>query len=156
MSYDNVINVDVVIPGPRKLYGVMLDEGAYLPEHAHFLDAGYDLKTPERVVIHRGESEVIDTGVHIDIPEGVFGKLESKSGLNVNHGVVSHGGVIDSGYTGSIKVKLYNHGTKDYVFEKGDKIVQIIFHRHESPVFMVVDSFEDTERGENGFGSSGR
>lgn len=136
--------------------GVMLDEGAYMPERAHDTDAGYDLRTPKRVVIHRGSSACIDTGVHIEIPKGMFGKLESKSGLNVKYGVVSHGGVIDSGYTGSIVVKLYNHGEQDYFMEAGDKAVQIIFYRHESPDFAVVDSFEETDRGENGFGSTGR
>lgn len=135
---------------------VLLDEGAYLPERAHSTDAGFDLRTPIRVVVHHGSSEVIDTGVHILIDEGMFGKLESKSGLNTNFSVVSHGGVVDSGYTGSIRVKMYNHGDKDYVFEKGDKIVQIIFHRYETPEFELVDELEDTERGSNGFGSSGR
>lgn len=136
--------------------GVILDEGAYMPERAHDTDAGYDLRTPKRVVIHRGSSAVIDTGVHIQIPSGWFGKLESKSGLNVNHSVVSLGGVIDSGYTGSIRAKIYNLGDTDYVFSAGDKVVQIIFHRHESPSFVVVDSFDETDRGDNGFGSSGR
>lgn len=136
--------------------GIMLDEGAYKPEKGHSADAGYDLRTRERVVIHRGSSAVIDTGVHIQIPEGWFGKLESKSGLNVNHSIVSLGGVIDSGYTGSIRAKLYNFGDNDYIFHPGDKVVQIVFHRHESPDFVVVDSFEETDRGENGFGSTGR
>lgn len=135
---------------------VILDDGAYMPEKAHRDDAGYDLRTPKRVVVHRGSSAVIDTGVHIEIPSGMYGKLESKSGLNVNHSVVSHGGVIDSGYTGSIKAKMYNHGGNDYVFEKGDKVVQIIFHRFESPKIVLTDVFADTERGDNGFGSSGK
>ena len=135
---------------------LMLDDGAYTPERAHDTDAGYDLRTPKRVVIHRGSSAVIDTGVHIEIPKGYFGKLESKSGLNVNHSVVSHGGVIDCGYTGSIRAKLYNHGYTDYVFEAGDKIVQLIFHKYEAPEFELVDEFEETERGDNGFGSTGR
>jgi len=135
---------------------VMLDNGAYMPERAHDTDAGYDLRTPKRVVIHRNSSETIDTGVHIEIPAGMFGKLESKSGLNVNHSVVSHGGVIDCGYTGSIRAKLYNHGERDYVFEKGDKIVQLIFHRYEAPEFELVNEFDETERGDSGFGSTGK
>ena len=135
---------------------IMLDEGAYMPERAHDTDAGYDLRTPKRVIVRRNDSVVIDTGVHIEIPKGMFGKLESKSGLNVNHSVVSHGGVIDSGYTGSIKAKLYNHGGQDYIFNVGDKIVQLIFHKYEAPEFEVVDEFEETERGDNGFGSTGR
>ena len=135
---------------------IMLDEGAYMPERAHDTDAGYDLRTPKRVIVRRNDSVVIDTGVHIEIPKGYFGKLESKSGLNVNYSVVSHGGVIDSGYTGSIKAKLYNHGGQDYIFSAGDKIVQIIFHRYEAPEFELVNEFEETERGDNGFGSTGK
>ncbi len=135
---------------------VMLDEGAYMIERAYDTDAGYDIRTPRRVVVHRNDSVVIDTGVHILIDEGMFGKIESKSGLNTNHSVVSHGGVVDSWYTGSIRVKMYNHGGKDYIFEKGDKIVQIIFHRYEAPEFELVNELEETKRGNNGFGSSGR
>ena len=135
---------------------VILDNGAYMPERAHETDAGYDLRTPQRVIVRKHDSAVIDTGVHILIDKGMFGKLESKSGLNVKYSVVSHGGVVDSDYTGSIKVKLYNHSGKDYIFERGDKIVQIIFHRYEAPEFEIVDHFEDTERGNNGFGSTGR
>ena len=135
---------------------VMLDEGAYLPEKGHDADAGYDLRTPKRVVIHRGDSACIDTGVHIEIPEGYYGKLESKSGLNVKASVVSLGGVIDSGYTGSIVAKLYNLGDTDYVFSKGDKVVQIVFHRHESPEFELVSKLGETERGNGGFGSTGK
>lgn len=135
---------------------VMLDDGAYMPERAYETDAGYDLRTPKRVVVRRGDSIVIDTGVHILIDDGMFGKIESKSGLNTNYGVVSHGGVIDAGYTGSIRVKMYNHGESNYVFEKGDKVVQIIFHRYETPEFELVNELEETKRGNNGFGSSGR
>ena len=104
----------------------MLEDGAYLPEKAHEPDAGYDLRTHIPVKIPAGGSATIDTGIHIAIPEGFFGKLESKSGLNVKHHIVSLGGVIDAGYTGSIVVKLYNLGKQDYIFQKGDKIVQMI------------------------------
>lgn len=135
---------------------VILDKDAYMPEKAHSADAGYDLRTPKRVVVHRGSSAVIDTGVHMEIPKGYYGKLESKSGLNVKYSVVSHGGVIDSGYTGSIRAKIYNHGGNDYVFEKGDKVVQIIIQKCESPELVLTDHFEDSERGDNGFGSSGK
>lgn len=135
---------------------VVLDECAYMPEKAHRADAGYDLRTPKRVVIHRHDSAEIDVGVHIDIPNGWYGKLESKSGLNSKHHVVCLGGVIDSGYTGSIKVTLYNLGEQDYIFEEGDKIVQLIFIPCGNFSLTQVDELEDTDRGNNGFGSSGR
>lgn len=135
---------------------VVLDDGAYMPEKAHRADAGYDLRTPKRVVLRRGESVCIDTGVHIAIPDGWYGKLESKSGLNVKHSIVSLGGVIDSSYTGSIVVKLYNFGNEDYAFEVGDKVIQIVFMKCGSFSMTQVDELEDTDRGDNGFGSSGK
>lgn len=88
---------------------VKLDPGAYMPERAHEQDAGYDLRTPVRAVIHPEGSVVIDTGVHVQIPDGYVGFLKSKSGLNVRLDLTGEG-VIDAGYTGSITVKLYNHG----------------------------------------------
>lgn len=135
---------------------IVLDDGAYMPEKAHRADAGYDLRTPKRVVLRRGENVTIDTGVHMQIPDGWYGQLFSKSGLNVKHDIVSLGGTVDSGFTGSIVAKLYNLGDEDYVFEAGDKIVQIVFMPCGSFTMTQVDSLEATERGDKGFGSSGR
>lgn len=135
---------------------IKLDEGAYVPSRGYEADAGLDLRTPERVVIYPNDSVTINTGVHVEIPFGYFGKLESKSGLNVNYGIVSHGGVIDSGYTGPIVAKLYNHGKQKYVFEEGDKIVQFIIQPCLLPMLELVDDLEDTYRGDNGFGSTGK
>ena len=134
---------------------VVLDEGAYMPEKAHRADAGYDLRTPKRVVLRRHESVCIDTGVHVQIPDGWFGQMFSKSGLHVKHDIVSLGGTVDSHYTGSIVVKLYNLGNEDYVFEAGDKILQIVFMPCGSFSMTQVDELEETERGDRGFGSSG-
>lgn len=135
---------------------IVLDKGAYMPKKAHEADAGYDLRTPERVVLRRGESVCIDTGVHMEIPKGWYGKLESKSGLNAKHSIVSLGGVIDSSYTGSIVAKLYNFGSEDYVFEAGDKVIQIVFMPCGNFSLIQVDNLEETERGNSGFGSTGR
>lgn len=135
---------------------VVLDEGAHIPEKAHRADAGYDLRTPKRVVLRRHESVCIDTGVHMQIPDGWFGQMFSKSGLHVKHDIVSLGGTVDSHYTGSIVVKLYNLGNEDYVFEAGDKIVQIVFMPCGSFSLTQADELEETERGDRGFGSSGK
>ena len=83
------------------------------------------------------------------------GFLKSKSGLNVKHNLTSEG-VIDMGYTGSIVVKLYNHGTADYHVKRGDKISQLVIVPVLTPTLEVVQELDETERGENGFGSSGR
>ena len=135
---------------------VKLDDGAYMPERAHDVDAGADLRTPETAIVGPHSNVTIDTGVHIEIPKGYYGKLESKSGLNVHYDIVSCGGTIDSGYTGSIAVKLYNHGDYEHILERGDKIVQIIIQPCELCDFVQVDELKDTERGNDGFGSTGR
>lgn len=135
---------------------VKLDNGAYLPTRGHKADAGLDLMTPIDFIVPKGGCYTVDTGVHLEIPIGWWGKLESKSGLNIKHDVVSLGGTIDAGYTGSIRVKLYNFGDSDYEFREGDKIVQIIIAPCEYPHLHIVDSLTDTERGNNGFGSTGR
>lgn len=135
---------------------IVMDDGAYMPVRAHEDDAGLDLRTCETKIIWPGMSEVFDTGIHIGIPRGYYGKIESKSGLNVNYGIVSCGGVIDAGYTGSIKVKLYNLGKESHKFYAGDKIAQLVFMPCLIPDSIeVVDSLGSTERGDNGFGSSG-
>lgn len=135
---------------------VVLDEGAYMPERAHPTDAGLDLRCREKFVLWPGSHHTFDTGVHIEIPPGCFGHIESKSGLNVKDSVVSCGGIIDEGYTGSIAVKLYNFGRHDKIFEVGDKIAQIIIQPYLAPEMVVVDSLDQTDRGDAGFGSTGR
>ena len=134
-------------------YKVMLDNGAKMPTKAHEVDAGFDLYTPERKVVRAKDSVAIDTGVHIEIPKGYVGFLKSKSGLNVNFGINGEG-VIDSGFTGSIVAKLYSH-QKTVHFKKGQKIIQIVFLPIPEVELELTDSFEQTERGDNGFGSSG-
>ena len=141
---------------------VKLDEGAFAPESAHTADAGYDLRTPTDCFIPEGGFGIIDTGVHMAIPEGYVGFLKSKSGLNVKDHFTGEG-VIDSGYTGSIVVKLYHNAPCGLTslfggkrFHRGDKIIQIVLLPIIKPDIEIVDSLEDTERGDNGFGSSGR
>ena len=138
---------------------VMLDPGAKMPERAHSTDAGLDLFSTVDTVLPV-KSSVTDgcvcvyTGVHIEIPAGYVGMIKSKSGLNVNFGVTSEG-VIDSGYTGSIMVKLYNHGKMPVPIKKGQKISQLVLLPIITPDLELVDSMEDTERGTGGFGSTG-
>ena len=104
----------------------MLDKGAYMPEYAHKTDAGMDIRCKEAFLLPGTDggdigSAIVDTGIHVEIPEGYVGFIKSKSGLNVKSGITSEG-VIDCGYTGSIIVKLYNHTTENIWFNKGDKI----------------------------------
>lgn len=134
---------------------IKLDRGAFVPVRAHGTDAGADLRSPIDTVVPARGSRVIDTGVHIQLPRGYVGMLKSKSGMNVKHDITSEG-VIDEGYTGAIKVKLYNHSEKDYVIERGDKITQLVILPCEYVKFDMVDYLEDSERGGDGFGSTGK
>ncbi len=137
---------------------VYLDKWAFLPSRAHGQDAGLAIYSPCNVTILAGGSAVVDTGVHIQLPRDTVGLLKSKSGLNVNHGIVGEG-VIDEGYTGAIKVKLYNHGKTAYSFQRGDKLIQLLIMPVIKPILREVrslDEFDDSERGADGFGSTGR
>lgn len=134
---------------------IVLDENATMPTRAHETDGGLDLYARESQIIPAREHAVFDTGVHVELPVGSVGFIRSKSGLNINHDLIADG-VIDAGYTGSMRVKLYNLGGFDYAVKAGDKIAQLVI----CPVLFLpleqVDELDATERGENGFGSSGR
>lgn len=133
----------------------MLDPGAFMPTRAYPTDAGLDLYAKEDAIVDAKDSCTFDTGVHIEIPEGYVGFLKSKSGLNVKHGITSEG-VIDAGYTGSIVVKLYNNSGYEYRVKAGDKISQLVLLPIITPDLELSDTLEDSHRGANGFGSSGR
>lgn len=134
---------------------VMLDKGAYVPTRAYDWDGGLDLYSPIFQVVPARGSAVFDTGVHVAVPIGCVGLLKSKSGLNINHNL-SGEGVIDAGYTGSIRVKLYNQGDTDYEVKKGEKLIQLLIVPVRLETVELVDRLDDTERGENGFGSTGK
>lgn len=134
---------------------IMLDEKALMPTRGHATDAGLDLLSPIDTVVPAKGSITIDTGVHIELPPNTAGFLKSKSGLNIKYGITSEG-VIDVGYTGSIAVKLYNYSNIDYAVSRGDKISQLVVMKIAIPTLDVVESFKKTERGDKGFGSTGK
>ena len=133
---------------------VILDNDSKMPTKAHNTDAGFDLYAPCSVSIKPHNSAFVDTGVHFEIPEGYVGMVKSKSGLNRNCGINVEG-VIDAGYTGSVGLKLYNHSDSPVYIEEGNKITQIVFLPIPDVQLVEVDSFEQTERGDGGFGSTG-
>lgn len=134
---------------------IQLEPWAFAPVRAHEWDAGVDLKTPISAAVVKGAPAVIDTGVHVEIPEGYCGLIKSKSGLNVMHGICTEG-VIDAGYTGTIKVACYNTTDSPFIFRTGDKIAQLLIIPVETPDIRVVDRISGGERGDRGFGSTGR
>jgi dUTP pyrophosphatase len=134
---------------------VVLDKDAILPTRAHELDGGFDLYSRECVIIPAGGSYTFDTGVHMEIPRGYVGDVEPKSGLMVKYGIVTDG-TVDAGYTGSIRVKLFNLGKDGVGIVKKQKIAQLVIKKITTPALEVVDRLEETERGDNGFGSTGK
>lgn len=134
---------------------VQLDPGAYAPTRAHGTDAGMDLRAPEDVLIPAYGSAVIRTGVHVQLPAGHCGLLISRSGLNVRFGITSRG-LIDEGYTGEIQVRLDNSGDTYYQVRAGEKISQLVVVPCRYEPIELVDQIEGGERGDAGFGSTGR
>lgn len=132
---------------------VQLDDGAVMPTRAHELDAGYDLYAKDSARVY--ESYTFDTGVHIQIPKGYAGIIKSRSSMNIVHGLQSEG-VVDAGYTGSIRVKLCNHHSTPYTVHAGDRIAQIVFVPIFTPELVKVDKIDGGDRGSRGFGSSGK
>ena len=135
---------------------IYVEKGAYFPERAHKTDAGLDIKARENRLIKAHRGALLHTGLHVQLPHGTAGLLVSKSGLNVKHGITSTG-LIDEGYTGEIMVKLYNHSDSDYLVNAGDKISQLVIIPVLYENINLCDSLhENTERGDKGFGSSGK
>ena len=137
---------------------IQLDPGAKMPTRAHPYDAGLDLYAPENmqpVVIHPFGGRVsIDTGTHVAVPQHFAGLVKSRSGMMLK-GIVTDG-TIDPDYTGSIRVTLFNHGSEEWTVVPGDRIAQLVIVPCCLPPLEMVDELQETSRGNNGFGSSGR
>lgn len=134
---------------------VKLSPMAFLPERAHDTDAGADIRTPEGFTLKAHGSEIVATGVHVQLPQGTVGMLKSKSGLNIRYGIISEG-VIDEGFSGEIMVKLYNLSDSDYTFQRGDKITQLVVMPVHYVSYEQAHEIEGGTRGEAGYGSTGR
>lgn len=134
---------------------IMLDSGAKMPTRGHPWDAGLDLYAKESGYIRVNNSNTFDTGVHVQIPEGYVGFVKSRSGMMCNHGITTDG-TIDAHYTGPIRVCLFNRGGNKYYVHAGDKIAQLVIVKCEFPDLELVDHLEETDRGDGGFGSTGR
>ena len=124
----------------------------------HDSDAGLDIFTYENTVIPARSSVILSTGLYLAIPEGMVGIIKSRSGLSVKHKLEVGAGVLDASYRGEVMVHLYNHSDVDYYVNSGDKIAQLITIKVELGRYENVESkgeLDATERGENGFGSTG-
>jgi len=133
---------------------------AEMPERAHEGDAGYDLRSVERVDLAAGARALVRTGISVAIPEAYAGLVLPRSGLAVRHGIslVNTPGLIDSGYRGEIQVPLINHDREETcLIEAGTRIAQLVLVRVAAAAFAEVEFLESATdgRGEGGFGSSG-
>lgn len=133
---------------------VKLSPNAFMPERFHDTDAGADIRTPETFRLEPHSSEIICTGVHVELPPNTVGMVKSKSGLNIKNDIVSEG-VIDEGFGGEIVVKLYNLGDSFHIFNRGDKITQLVVMPVCYPEYEEADEISSGDRGENGYGSTG-
>lgn len=134
---------------------VRLDDGGLLPVRAHSTDAGADILCPAGFTLSARSSAVIRTRVHVELPPFTVGLLKSKSGLNIKHDIIGEG-VIDQGFTGEVIVKLYNLGDRPYHFEAKDKIIQLLVVPVLYPRIEQVDQIAGGDRGDAGYGSTGR
>ena len=140
-----------------------LDPDLPLPAYARVGDAGLDLLAREDVVLApAGGRALVPTGIAVALPEGHAGFIQPRSGLALKHGVtcLNTPGLIDSGYRGELKVLLINTDpTEPFTVTRGERIAQFVVQRVEHVVLEPVDDFDhldESERGEGGFGHTGR
>ncbi len=140
---------------PSGYINVMLDDGAIMPDRAHDLDAGLDLFATKNFIVPAHGYVFHDTGVHIELPPFTDGHVRSKSGLNRDHGITADG-TVDEGYTGSVGVTLHNDSDSSYHFKRGDKIAQLVIECIVRPMPIEVAEIAGGDRGDDGFGSTGK
>jgi dUTP pyrophosphatase len=130
-----------------------------VPQYSNPGDAGADLYSSETLVLLPGKRKLVSTGVSIALPDGYVGLVHPRSGLASKHGIsiVNTPGTIDAGYRGEIKVCLINTDLEEsYTINRGDRIAQLVIQKVEKAVFYEVEELPQSDRGANGFGSSGK
>ena len=131
-----------------------------LPQYATPQSAGMDLRAnlDEPVTLMPLERKLIPTGLRIALPVGYEAQIRPRSGLALKYGIslVNTPGTIDADYRGEIGVILINLGQEPFVINDGERIAQMVIARHEQPTLVAVDVLDETERGEGGFGHTGK
>lgn len=133
-----------------------LSPDAVLPSYAHIWDAGMDLYANETVKLAPGEIGRIKSGIAVEIPDGYVGLCWDKSGLSINSGIKVLAGVIDSGFRGELVFGVINLGKNSYTFEKGHKVMQMLVQPVEHMEIVESEELSGSDRGEKGFGSTGK
>lgn len=137
-----------------------MEENAFLPIEPSGEDVGYDIRSYESYLIQPWKSVVVRTAIKINVPKGVYARISSRSGLAAKYNIEVGAGTIDPGYQGEILVVLRNFSDSEYRVQQGDKIAQMVLTRClVVPMKNVKSIFElvgKSERGTDGFGSSGK
>ena len=128
---------------------------AVVPKRATEGAAGLDLSASEDSIIQAHKWNAVPTGIAISVPRDCYARIAPRSGLAFKKGIDVGAGVIDSDYSGEIKVILFNHGDEDFIIKKGDRIAQIIFEKIFINELVEVEELTFTKRGASGFGSTG-
>lgn len=139
----------------------ILNKSAFeLPQYATIHSAGMDLKAniPESITIEPLKRVLVPTGLHIELPEGYEAQIRPRSGLAVKHGIglINSPGTIDTDYRGEIKIILVNLSDQPFVLTPGERIAQMVVAKFERVDWVIADKLGESERGEGGFGSTGK
>ena len=142
---NNYVNVNVL----------KIQENAVIPKQGSVASAGSDLYSVENCTLLPLTRRLISTGLKMQFPSNVYGRIAPRSGLAFKNGIDVMAGVIDPDYTGEIKVLLYNNSNEPFEIKSGERIAQIIFESFKQPLFNEVKQIQETERSSGGFGSTG-
>jgi dUTP pyrophosphatase len=120
-------------------------------------DSGYDIYACEDCIVPPKDSEVVPTGITVAyLTPGYWFKIEGRSGLGFKHSIAPHNGIVDNSYRGDLGIKLYNHGSQPYYVKAGDRIAQLVIYPLIQAEVSWADTIQETDRGDKGFGSSGK
>ncbi|CAJ0918385.1 unnamed protein product, partial [Mesorhabditis belari] len=133
-----------------------LNENAHEPTYGSICAAGADLYSAEDCVIPAKGKYCVSTGIQVELPYGYYGRVAPRSGLAAKHFIDVGAGVVDSDYRGELKVLLFNFGDADFTVKQGDRVAQFICERIAHVKYQEVGSLTNTDRGDAGFGSTGK
>lgn len=152
MSLDYALHMTETVPV------LIVCDDSMLPVYAKPGDAGADLRAAHDAVVPAGERLLVKTGCALALPGGYVGLVHPRSGLALSHGVtvLNSPGTIDAGYRGEIMVTLFNSSNQDFHIAVGDRIAQLLIQRVAVADFIRVESLPQSDRGDKGYGSSGK
>jgi len=129
-----------------------------IPAKAHSSDAAFDLRSRVDMLVPVNRSTLVPTGVFIELPVNFEAQVRPRSGLALKHNITltNSPGTIDAGYRGEVGVIMFNHGPEEFAVKRGDRIAQMVIAELPEVELQIASTLSDSDRGEGGFGSSGR